>query len=112
MLVITPFFLICDREDLAEQSAIYAYFLLVLGVGSRLISECLGEDRMNTIEFNYPMAIEHLKYIPLGCALFSVIGLTGMHIVVPDMTYVLWYWLILLFIFLIPEHGVGVEPYA
>ncbi|MCD4703961.1 MAG: hypothetical protein K8R64_06670 [Methanosarcinaceae archaeon] len=112
MLVITPFFLIYDREDLAEQSAIYAYFLLVLGVGSRLISEGLGEDRMNTIEFNYPMAIEHLKYIPLGCALFSVIGLAGMHIVVPDMAYVLWYWLILLSIFLIPEYGAGVEPYA
>lgn len=92
LLGLCPLLLIWKKEKLADEVAIYAYFLLVVGVVIQVVEMAMGDEKIAKLAAFYrtPRGKRRLAYIGAGLAAISVAAVFGFTYMAPPPEVYKW----------------------
>ncbi|MFQ6070998.1 MAG: hypothetical protein ACE5LC_10825 [Candidatus Aminicenantales bacterium] len=92
LLGLCPFLLIWKKEKLADEVAIYAYFLLVVGVVIQVVEMAIGDEKIAKLAAFYrtPRGKRRLAYIGTGLAAICVTAIFGFAYIAPPPEVYKW----------------------
>ncbi len=89
LLGLCPFLLIWEKEELANEVAIYAYFLLVVGVVIQVVEMAMGDEKVARFATfcRTRSGKRRLAYIGTGVAVICVVTVFGFAYMTPPAVY-------------------------